>query len=146
MKRPLILLISLGIILGFGTALWIYNAAAPTGASVVINGTAVRPVPVLHAESVIQGRAVYGQFCPECHGANSGHTWHHSDEVLLYILAHGGTVFSSSSKMPAYKQTLTEAEMAAVLDFIKSTWGRQEREYQWWMTATRTDAGTLPLP
>ncbi len=48
--------------------------------------------------------------------------------------------------MPAYKQTLTEAEMAAVLDFIKSTWGRQEREYQWWMTATRTDAGTLPLP
>ena len=27
--------------------------------------------------------------------------------------------------------------MIAILEFIKSTWGCKEREFQWWMTATR---------
>lgn len=169
MKRPQIILTSLGLALGLGAAFWIYNSATPAGAGVVINGTTVPPIPVLHAERVIQGKALYARYCAECHGANlegqpnwrqrlpdgslpapphdnSGHTWHHSDEVLLYIVADGGLAFSADSKMPAYKDTLTQEERAAVLDFIKSTWGRQEREYQWWMTATRTDAGTIRQP
>jgi hypothetical protein len=36
--------------------------------------------------------------------------------------------------MPAYKGMLTESESLAILDFIKSKWGKDEREFQWWMT------------
>jgi mono/diheme cytochrome c family protein len=36
--------------------------------------------------------------------------------------------------MPGFKDQLSEEEIAAVLDFIKSNWGREEREYQWWMS------------
>ncbi|MBI2333057.1 MAG: hypothetical protein HYU84_13025 [Chloroflexi bacterium] len=39
-----------------------------------------------------------------------------------------------NSKMPAFKEKLTENEMIAILEFIKSKWGREEREFQWWIT------------
>jgi hypothetical protein len=38
--------------------------------------------------------------------------------------------------MPARRDKLTEQERQAVLEFIKSKWGKDEREFQWWMTAT----------
>jgi len=38
--------------------------------------------------------------------------------------------------MPAFRDRLNAADVAAILDFFKSRWGREEREYQWWMTAT----------
>ena len=124
---------------------------------VVINQTAVPPLPTLAPERVAQGEVLYTQYCAKCHGANlqgspdwkkslpdgslpppphdsSGHTWHHSDEVLLGIIADGGDPVYNS-KMPAFKEKLDEDEMIAVLEFIKSKWGREEREYQWWMTA-----------
>lgn len=99
------------------------------------------------------GRAVYARECASCHGANgegqpdwkvpladgslpapphdaSGHTWHHADAQLLEIIARGGTIYDPSSKMPAYGESLTEAEMRAVLDYLKSWWGPQERDFQ----------------
>lgn len=130
------------------------------GAPVVINGTAVPPVPTLNPEWVTQGAPVYAQECASCHGANlegapdwktslpdgslpppphdnSGHTWHHSDSLLLAIIADGGDP-AFNSKMPAFGDKLTDLERRVVLEFIKSKWGDNEREFHWWMTATES--------
>ena len=132
------------------------------GAPVVINETAVPPMPTLNPEWVTQGMVIYARECATCHGANleglpdwkqslpdgslpppphdsSGHTWHHPDSLLLAIIAEGGDP-AYNSKMPAFRDKLTEEERRAVLEFIKSTWGRNEAEFQWWMTATESGA------
>lgn len=123
-----------------------------------MNGTAVPSVPTLAPARVAEGKALYLQFCADCHGVdlkgsptwqkpladgsllpaphdNSGHTWHHADDVLIGIIADGGDP-TFHSKMPAFKDKLTEAQMHAILEFIKTSWGKEEREFQWWMTAT----------
>jgi mono/diheme cytochrome c family protein len=132
------------------------------GDPVVINETAAPPVPTLNPEWVTQGMVVYARECATCHGANlegapdwkeslpdgslpppphdiSGHTWHHPDSLLLAIIAEGGDP-AFNSKMPAFRDKLTELERRAVLEFIKSTWGRNEAEFQWWMTAPESGA------
>ena len=128
---------------------------------VVINQTAVPPLPTLEAARVERGAELYAQYCAECHGANlegaldwkrpladgsypppphddSGHTWHHPDELLLKIIAQGGNP-AGNSKMPAFGDDLTQDEIASVLDFIKSRWGTEARQFQWWITATSTE-------
>jgi len=128
------------------------------GAPVVINETAVPPIPTLNPEWVTRGMVIYARECATCHGANleglpdwkqslpdgslpppphdsSGHTWHHPDSLLLAIIAEGGDP-AYNSKMPAFRDKLTEQERKAVLEFIKSRWGSKEAEFQWWMTAT----------
>lgn len=124
---------------------------------VVMNGIAAPPLPTLVPERVTVGQTVYVQSCASCHGANlegkpnwkipladgslpspphdsSGHTWHHPDELLLDSIANGGDP-KYNSQMPGFKEQLTGEQMAAVLEFIKSRWSREAREYQWWMTA-----------
>jgi mono/diheme cytochrome c family protein len=124
---------------------------------VVINDIAAPPVPTQNAAEVAKGAALYAQYCATCHGANlegkpdwktpladgslpspphdsTGHTWHHPDEMLITITLNGGNP-ETNSKMPPFKDQLTRAQAVAILEFIKSKWGREEREYQWWMTA-----------
>lgn len=128
---------------------------------VVINQTAVPPVPTLEAARVERGAELYAQYCSECHGANlegaldwkrtlpdgslpppphddSGHTWHHPDDLLLEITAQGGDP-AYNSKMPAFGGNLSPDDIASVLDFIKSRWGTEARQFQWWITATSRD-------
>ena len=97
---------------------------------------------------VTLGRRVYGEQCARCHGANlegqpdwrsrradgklpapphdaSGHTWHHPDAVLLRITRDGTSAVVGGgyeSDMPGFGGVLTDAEVRAVLAFIKSTW------------------------
>jgi len=141
-----------------GAMVLLIRRAPPTGEPVVINGKAAPPVPTLNSEQVARGETLYAANCAECHGANlegapdwkkplpdgslpppphdsSGHTWHHPDALLLSIIADGGDP-AYNSKMPPFKDKLTESEMIAVLDFIKSKWGKDEREFQWWVTVT----------
>lgn len=107
---------------------------------------------------VEQGESIYAQHCAECHGANlegeadwklqnpdgsfrapphdaNGHTWHHSDAQLIDAIRLGGTRLSpdvgGTSPMPAYGDILTDDDIAAVLDYIKSTWPEDIRLYQW---------------
>ncbi len=124
---------------------------------IVINGIAAPPIPTLVPEQITLGQTVYAKSCAACHGVNlegkpnwqvplsdgslpppphdsTGHTWHHPDELLIDIIANGGDP-KYNSQMPAFKDQLTSEQVAAVLEFIKSRWGRDEREYQWWMTA-----------
>lgn len=105
------------------------------------------------------GQRVYDANCAACHGLNgegqpnwkvpvngafpapphdsSGHTWHHPDQLLLEVIANGGGL--PNSAMPAYAGILTEEERAAVLGYIKTFWGKQERTYQAQMTKQRSD-------
>lgn len=126
---------------------------------VVINNTPVPPVPTSDPARLDQGAALYAQYCASCHGADlegapdwkkslpdgslppppqdsSGHTWHHPDALLISIIANGGDP-SSNSKMPAFDDKITPEEIRSILDYIKSKWGKDEREYQWWINKTQ---------
>ena len=103
---------------------------------------------------VAVGARVYAQHCAACHGAKlegqpnwrermangrmpapphdeSGHTWHHTDEVLFGITKHGLVPGKYAppgyqSDMPAFGGTLSDAEIRAVLAFIESHWTTKE--------------------
>ncbi|MBI3153457.1 MAG: cytochrome c [Chloroflexi bacterium] len=138
-------------------AILIPQIALQSNQPVVINQTAVPPLPRLDPEKVDEGKVLYAQYCAECHGADlkgsptwkqsladgsfpppphdsSGHTWHHPDELLLDIVKNGGDPVYNS-KMPAFGDKLSDEEIISILEFIKSKWGTEEREFQWWITA-----------
>jgi len=99
---------------------------------------------------VERGAKVYAENCAACHGAKlegqpnwrerlpngrmpapphdeSGHTWHHPDEVLFGITREGLVPGKYAppryeSDMPAFKDKLSDAEIWAVLAYIKTSW------------------------
>jgi mono/diheme cytochrome c family protein len=107
-------------------------------------------------ELVQAGETAYRSQCAACHGANlegaknwrqrrkdgtfpspphdaTGHTWHHSDEILFDITKHGGQHNAPSgfvSGMPAFDDKLSDREIYSVLAFIKSRWPQDVRERQ----------------
>ena len=121
----------------------------------------IPPLPTLDAEAISVGQRVYAQHCAECHGARlegaadwqiqdeggafrppphdaDGHTWHHSDRILIEAVALGGSRLpegiGGSSDMPAFGEVLTADEIAAVLSYIKSSWPEDIRAIQWQQT------------
>lgn len=108
------------------------------------------------ADVFAQGRQIYSDRCAACHGANregqpdwrkprpsgrlpapphdaSGHSWHHPDDVLFRIVKEGTAAIVGGgyeSDMPGFADVLSDAEIRAVLDYIKSTWPERERAYQ----------------
>lgn len=106
------------------------------------------------ASQVAAGAKVYAEHCAACHGSKlegqpnwrqrlpngrmpapphdeSGHTWHHTDEVLFGITKRGlvpGKYASLGyeSDMPAFGGKLTDDDIGAVLAFIKSHWKSKE--------------------
>jgi len=107
-------------------------------------------VIAIDPDQLAVGKQLYDANCAACHGLKgegqpdwkypvngvypapphdrSGHTWHHPDDVLLEVIARGGSL--PNSAMPAYADILSPEESVAVLEYIKTFWGRQEREYQ----------------
>lgn len=94
-----------------------------------------------------RGEEVYRTSCAVCHGTNlegqpnwwirdaqgnlpapphdkTGHTWHHSDEVLFNLVKYGPGVYTPgySGKMPAYEALLEDRDIQAVNSWIASTW------------------------
>ncbi|MFC6488855.1 c-type cytochrome [Nitratireductor sp. GCM10026969] len=137
--------------------------AGGTGTQVPPDGLTFLGQPVT-GEQIALGQEVYAQSCASCHGADlegqpdwkrrlengrmpapphdeSGHTWHHSDRDLFAItkLGIGGVVPGYGSDMPAFKDILSDDEIAAVLAFIKSTWPERQREIQARVTANDGD-------
>ncbi len=113
------------------------------------------------------GRTLYQAQCAACHGAElqgqpdwqkpdasgrlpapphnkTGHTWHHSDDLLFEITKYGPAAAAEmptyQSNMPAYENILSDDEMIAVLSYIKSTWPQQEREWQDNLNVPKPDA------
>ena len=108
------------------------------------------------AEEGMDGAALYQENCASCHGAElqgqpdwhspgpdgrlpapphdaTGHTWHHGDDILFRITRDGtATVVGGGyeSDMPGFGDSLRDAEIRAILDYIKSTWPERERAYQ----------------
>lgn len=108
------------------------------------------------ADVIEEGRKLYAEQCAACHGAQlegqpdwktllpsghlpapphdaSGHTWHHPDDILLRIVEEGTAAIVGNgyeSDMPGFADVLSDAEMRAVLAYIKSTWPERERTYQ----------------
>jgi mono/diheme cytochrome c family protein len=94
------------------------------------------------------GQRLYQENCASCHGANlkgqpdwrsrlpngrvpapphdaSGHTWHHTDRVLVDIVKRGTAAIVGNgyeSDMPGFGNVLTDEEITAIIDYIKSTW------------------------
>ena len=98
------------------------------------------------------GRSIYAEHCASCHGANlegqpnwrqrdgegylpapphdaSGHTWHHADKQLFELTKYGlGAVLGDKSfktRMPVYKDILSDVDVIAVLSYIKSRWPKE---------------------
>ena len=111
-------------------------------------GEATAPAPDLKL-----GAAVYAQHCAACHGATlegqpnwrqrqpngrlpapphdeSGHTWHHPDEVLFGITKYGlvppYAPNGYESDMPAFGGKLSDHEIRSVLAYIASHWKSRE--------------------
>lgn len=128
-------------------------------------GAAAPYIDPSDAALVLRGKPIYAQHCAACHGARmegqpdwrerrpdgrlpapphdaSGHTWHHPDAVLVDIVKHGlvpGRTAPDAyqSDMPAYERVLPDADVLAVLAYIKSGWPAQEREAQKEVTLQR---------
>jgi mono/diheme cytochrome c family protein len=124
---------------------------------VVIQETAVPPVPTFDSQLISRGEVIYQQFCASCHGENlegqadwrsplpdgslrapphdaTGHTWHHPDDLLFEIITDGSDP-ALGGTMQGFGDVIDEPDRIAVLEFIKSSWGQEEREFQWWITA-----------
>ena len=97
------------------------------------------------------GRTLYEQHCASCHGVDldgqpdwqspnpdgtypapphsaEGHTWHHADAMLFDYVKQGGQAVLGDmgvpfqSGMPAFADVLSDAEIEAILGYIRSTW------------------------
>ena len=110
-------------------------------------------------EQVAIGARIYAENCASCHGAElegqpnwqiplpsggfpapphdeTGHTWHHPDEMLFRYTKLGARdaldleIFDTN--MSAFQDTLSDEEIWASLAFIKSRWPEtiQERQEQ----------------
>lgn len=62
----------------------------------------------------------------------SGHTWHHSDRQLIRVVKEGlaAIVLGYETDMLAYSGVLDNAQIEPILEYIKGTWPKREREIQ----------------
>lgn len=114
---------------------------------------------------VTLGQRIYAEHCAECHGNklegqpnwrrrdaegylpppphdDTGHTWHHADQLLFDITKFGTAKLVGpdyKSRMPAYEGILSDQEIIAVLSFIKSRWSEQIRRRHDSMNQARKD-------
>jgi len=110
----------------------------------------------MNAKLVTRGHEVYSLHCAACHGPKlegqpnwrvrkpdgtlpapphdaSGHTWHHDDKLLFDYTKLGGQALMPEgvkSAMPGFKELLSDADIWAVLSFIKSRWPEEIRQRQ----------------
>ena len=129
----------------------------------------MQPVPFIGTDDgaqVVMGAEIYRRYCAACHGARlegqqnwqqrkqdgrlpapphdaTGHTWHHGDEVLFRITKEGPAAVVGGgyqSDMPGFAGVLSDEDIHAVLDFIKSTWPEREQQYQAEMSRREREA------
>lgn len=103
-----------------------------------------------------EGQTIYLQYCSACHGVEgqgqfpdapfepdstgrigapphneTGHSWHHSDVVLIRYVTEGG--FSDPARfyvMPPFGTILTEEQILVVIAHIKTLWTDEQRGMQ----------------
>jgi mono/diheme cytochrome c family protein len=128
-------------------------ALAPGLRSTHPEGTPLLP---LDPAEIALGERVYAEACASCHGATlegqpnwqarnadgklpapphdeTGHSWHHPDAQLFAITKFGLAPIAGpdyATDMPAFEGQLTDAEILAVLAYIKSRWPEKIRAHQ----------------
>ena len=138
MKPVVFVAAALGLVTLAGVAVW---ASGDDGPGLL---------PYDQPEAVARGEVIYGETCASCHGADlsgqegmdwqvcdadgylpapphdeTGHTWHHPDEVLIAITTHGTEALIGGtyrSNMIGFGDVLSDQEILDVLAYIKSTW------------------------
>lgn len=132
------------LILGLLAVIWFLTACGSnTGSVAAISGGS--------PDQQVDGKTLYEAHCASCHGINGegqpnwqvpsadgvfpapphdseGHTWHHPDQLLLEITANGGSL--PNSAMPGFADKLTQEQMAATVDYIKTFWEPDQRAIQ----------------
>ena len=115
-----------------------------------------------------RGEQLYRVHCASCHGENlqgqpnwrergtdgrlpapphddSGHTWHHPDAQLFDITRRGMAAVIQQpgypSAMPAYQGVLSDADIVAVLSWIKAQWPPELRAHHDQVNAQARSAG-----
>ena len=150
-------LIGTGLVAAFGVGILVWTAGATGSDSGVI------PEDL----DLAAGEILYAENCAACHGANlegqanwrspgedgrlpapphdqTGHTWHHGDQVLFEYTELGGRALMAAqgmdfdSGMPGFGDQLSDQEIWNVIGYIKSTWPARIREIQ----AVRTEGET----
>lgn len=150
-----ILGVGLVLVASAGAYFWTADAAG--------SGLGVMPEDV----DLAAGGTLYAEHCAACHGANlegqddwrspgedgrlpapphdeTGHTWHHGDQVLFEYTKLGGRALMASqgmefdSGMPGFGDQLSDQEIWNILGYIKSTWPERVQEMQ----AVRTEGET----
>jgi S-disulfanyl-L-cysteine oxidoreductase SoxD len=138
------------LVIGLSVAVGVFMTARLRSA-----GTPVALLPN-DAKVLTLGASVYTARCAACHGLKlegqpewrsrgpdgllpapphdeSGHTWHHADDLLFRITKFGvGAAINDrdyKSTMPAFEGVLSDEEIIAVLSWIKSHWPPQVRAH-----------------
>ena len=129
-------------------------------AALFIKGEPAAIVSNSQVMTLQDGQQLYQQNCASCHGIDlqgepnwrsakadgsfpapphdeTGHTWHHDDAYLFNYTKFGGQGIATmmgldnpNSRMPAFQDSLTDAQILVILDYIKSTWPQSVREIQ----------------
>lgn len=133
-------------------------AAVGLAAAILIiwRGSAATEAAVQDQAVIALGQRLYAENCATCHGADlegqpdwqtplangrypapphdeTGHTWHHADALLERIIRDGTAAVVGDgyeSDMPGFTDVMSDAEITAVLAYIKSTWPERERAIQ----------------
>ena len=93
------------------------------------------------SERAFEGGVLYTANCIGCHGDRdgtggisaaprhdeTGHTWHHPDAQLTDWVLNGRLGFS---RMPPFRDTLSEEQVGSVLAYIKTWWSVDKRASQ----------------
>ncbi|MBL8131338.1 MAG: cytochrome c [Anaerolineae bacterium] len=113
------------------------------------------------AEQIAQGRVYYEQTCAACHGLDGqgqfpdaplepdatgrygapphnegGHTWHHSDELILRYIIEGGFADPRHFyQMPPFGSLYDREQAALIVAYVKTMWTEEQRIYQFRLTA-----------
>ncbi len=107
-----------------------------------------QPMPT----ALARGEKLYNENCLVCHkGAEggtmmdypprhnaNGHTWHHPDCELTYIIVYGSNAMTemmrqmmnvptTTPRMPAWRDKLSREEIDAILAFIRTMWTEEQR-------------------
>ena len=140
---PLRFAVASFVLAGIAAAFFLYRFPNPRGS--IASG-------VLRLDDAVmlkRGAQIYQAQCASCHGerlegqANwrergihgrlpapphdqNGHTWHHPDDVLIRLTKEGVAkavgLTDYASSMPAFGESLSDADIVAVLSWIKSRW------------------------
>jgi mono/diheme cytochrome c family protein len=154
---PLIFIVAAGVAL-IGAGVFILRPASTqpdSTPSSLFEQPNIPPLPTLDVQQVARGEALYAQYCASCHGPNgegdpnwqirnadgsfkppphdsTGHTWHHADDLLVDLIATGSDF--PQTQMPIFGDKLGDEEILAIIEYLKSGWGAEERAFQWQVT------------